>query len=259
MVARKKNKKSRVKIVVLQYVILAVFFAALTFFICDRTRTFLTSAPMFVIRDVGREASLQFIQSPILDQLKGRNIFAVNLRSVQRALQAEYPEVDRLRIERRFPDTIYLSARKREPFAYIAAGSQDILLDRNGYVLSLNTLPVSQWPSILGVPLPREFALGKPLRSEQLRVALEIISAGNENPHLRDRPILSVDVTQLSKIAVRVTGDVTVFLDRDKIVQRVTTLGILLREGDLDLAQISYIDLRFKEPILGKKETSNKK
>jgi hypothetical protein len=42
-------------------------------------------------------------------------------------------------------------------------------------------------------------------------------------------------------------------LDREKIAQRIKVLGVVLSQGNLDMDHVKYVDLRFKEPIIGKK------
>ena len=40
---------------------------------------------------------------------------------------------------------------------------------------------------------------------------------------------------------------------RDQIVQKIRVLGVVLAQDALNLGDVKYIDLRFKEPIIGKK------
>ena len=216
----------------------------------DRVVWFFNHADIFTIKEIQKEPSLQFIQSSILSRLPGTNIFSVDIRLVQRRLQMQFPEVDRLRVHRKFPDTIVLSARKREPFAVLTNNEQDVLLDREGYILSLKNLPSSRYPLIAGYSGQNDYILGRPLRDAKIQLALRIIFEVGAQESLTDWPLRQIDVANLSQINLLFANDLKIILDRDKIPQKVKTLAVLLKQGNFDIKNINYIDLRLKDPVI---------
>jgi hypothetical protein len=44
-----------------------------------------------------------------------------------------------------------------------------------------------------------------------------------------------------------------IIIDQDSIAHNVKVLGVILAQKQFEINQAKYIDLRFKEPIIGKK------
>lgn len=248
--ARKKVKKEQDNIKVVKNIMIGIMVVAAVVFTGDRLVWFFYHADIFSIKEVQKEPSLQFIQSNLIDQLPGTNIFSVDIKSLQRRFQVQFPEVDRLRVNRKFPDAIVLSARKREPFAILTNNEQDVLLDRDGYILSLKNLPSSRYPLIAGYSGQNNYILGRPLRDDKVQLALKIISEVDEQQSLTDWPLKQIDIGNLSQINLLFTNDLKIILDRDRIPQKVKTLAVLLKQGNFDIKNINYIDLRLKDPVI---------
>jgi cell division septal protein FtsQ len=248
--ARKKVKKEQDNIKAVKNIMIGIMVVAAVVFTGDRLVWFFYHADIFSIKEVQKEPSLQFIQSNLIDQLPGTNIFSVDIKSLQRRFQVQFPEVDRLRVNRKFPDAIVLSARKREPFAILTNNEQDVLLDRDGYILSLKNLPSSRYPLIAGYSGQNNYILGRPLRDDKVQLALKIISEVDEQQSLTDWPLKQIDIGNLSQINLLFTNDLKIILDRDRIPQKVKTLAVLLKQGNFDIKNINYIDLRLKDPVI---------
>ena len=250
MMARKRAKKEGNKLKLFKSILIGTAVVAAVIFSGDRLVWFFYHADIFTIKEVQKEPALQFIQSSIIDRLPGTNIFSVDIKSVQRRLQIQYPEVDRLRVSRKFPDAIVLSARKREPFAVLTNNDQDVLLDREGYILSLKNLPSSRYPLIAGYSGQNNYILGRPLRDAKIQMALRIISEVGAQESLTDWPLKQIDIGNLSQINLLFSNDLKIILDRDRISQKVKTLSVLLRQGNINIKDINYIDLRLKDPVI---------
>lgn len=248
--ARKRGKQEPRDKKAVKGIMIGIVVIAAVVFTGDRVIWFFNNADVFKIKEVQKEPSLQYMQSDLIDRLPGRNIFSVDIRSLQRRFQMQFPEVDRLRVTRKFPDTIMLSARKREPFAILTNNEQDVLLDREGYILSLKNLPSSRYPLIAGYAGQNNYILGRPLRDDKIQVALRIISAVGEQPSLTDWPLKQIDIGNLSQINLLLANDLKIILDRDRIPQKVKTLSVLMKQGNFDVKNINYIDLRLKDPVI---------
>ncbi len=65
--------------------------------------------------------------------------------------------------------------------------------------------------------------------------------------------IKDINIENLSKIQLTLSNQLDVIIDRDKVAQKIRVLGVILAQERLDLKEVKYVDLRFKEPIIGKK------
>ena len=231
--------------------LLGVFFI---FVFLERTFSYFKASDHFLVKEIWISPSLKFINSRELMTFKGRSMFDVDLKAIRRQLQNQYPEVDQLKIIRKFPDKIWILARRREPFAFIASDRRCIVLDENGVVLAFAAKPGLNLPAINGVQMDKKVSLGQPFKEEEVAVALDIIKTAQEEAHFAPYKIALVDVSNLSRINCQISNHVQVILDRERIPQKIRKLGVLLSEGHIDFTDVQYIDLRFREPLLGKKQ-----
>ena len=250
----KRIKSQNSSLAALKYTVIIVFVLSAVTFISLRTGEIVRRAELFRVKEIVKSPSLQYIRSAQLDAVIGRSIFDVNLAAIQRYLRSQYPEIERLRVVRSFPNRIYVAAQKREPMAVLALGKGEFLVDRKGVVLAVDSADSHKLPAISGLQDAVQAQLGRPLRRDDVDTALEIIESVQQNEYLKPYSIVAINVGNLSKIDCRFSEEINVILDRDKINEKVKTLGLLLSQSDIDFKQIEYIDLRFKEPVLGRKK-----
>lgn len=86
-------------------------------------------------------------------------------------------------------------------------------------------------------------------------MAIAVIKAFRESKGLANFSIKKIDVTNLSAMEMTISNDLKIMVDRENLAMKMQMLGILLSKDDFNPAEIKYVDLRFKEPIIGKKET----
>lgn len=212
------------------------------------------SSPRFKVKKIVIDPSLKFINHRDLSVMQGRSIFDVDLDKEERRLMLKYPEISELRVERKFPDQIHLVAKKRAQLAQLSFRRSFLVLDDEGVVLAKNERLDKELPSIDGFKIPRgPIELGSRIRHARLKTALEIISSFNDNTALSSYRINNLDVDQQSKIMLYLDRDVKAILDDQRVERKINVLGFVLTQGNLDLNQVNYIDLRFKDPIIGKK------
>ncbi len=245
------NQKVAVKI--LQYFMITVCAAFLIFTIWQATVNYMRTSPIFKVREVVSQQSLQFIRTRTLDRLIGQSIFDIDLAYIQRRLQAEYPQIDHLRIYRQFPNRIYIDAVRRDPFAVVLLKRQQLLVDKDGTVLSFSVPANTKLPLISGLHFEQLPAAGKPVRHPELNLAISIIQAIRDNPKLESMPVVSLDLANLSDIQGVLANKLKIILAEDKVQQKIMMLGIVMSQGKIKLEEVNYIDLRFREPVIGKK------
>ncbi len=210
-------------------------------------------SPYFAVHRIEIDPSLSFIDKMDLAGLKDKSIFRVDLKNIQRRLASKYPEVTQLKIVKRLPDTILILAKKRLPFAQTYVKNRTLVLDDHGVILSLTGIKDGNLPLILGLRTTQEIDLGLPLNGREIQTALSIIKAFRTDPILSAHEIKKIDVANLLKINLYLSKDFRVIMDQERISQKMKILGLILSQNQSGLSQIKYVDLRFKEPILGKK------
>lgn len=249
----RRKKKSDKKTIISKTVIILILAVFLGTFAVKSFVRFLHTSELFTVTAVEPVPSLQFIDSSDLSGLRGKNIFKINIRNVQRNLQARYPQIDNLRVRRKFPNTILIAARKREPFAVVVSDGRQMVVDEDGYVLSFDPNSKGDLPSIRGVEQISQVSIGSPIRDRHLQAALEIVGAFRNNQRLERFKVEYADVKNLSKITMGLSNQMDIILDREKIPVKMDKLALVLSQNNLDFKKINYIDLRFKEPVIGQK------
>jgi len=236
-----------------KWLILTVFTVAAVFYLTRMTVRFMKRAPLFRVDEVVMDPGLHMIDRGALEKFQGRSIFEVDIAALQKTLQARYPQVDRIRVLRRFPNELIIMAEPREPFAVVQTGDQAMIVDRQGVVLSLSADEPPPLPRIRGVDALVAPALGQPIHRKDLAVGLSIISsvAGRDRWNLTD--IKDIDVGNMSMIPLNFNNGLQVIMDQDQVPHKVRQLDIVLNQLQLDLKDVNYVDLRFKEPVLGTK------
>ncbi len=224
------------------------------------TVEFLTSSPLFEVKDVMIDRSIQFIDLRSLKDLKGNNIFKIDIKKIDRQIAATYPYIAQLRVVRQLPDRILILAKKREPLMQIYFKKKYLLLDTQGVALYYIPRP-ALLPQVYGIPLERSWLfLGRAIRGPQLSKVVDILNMFKASPYLRRWRIYSVQAGNLSKIDVVVMPDthnsslvgenMHVILDQDDTQDKIELLQMLISANKIDLNQVKYIDLRFKEPVI---------
>jgi hypothetical protein len=109
-------------------------------------------------------------------------------------------------------------------------------------------------PSLEGMTLAgREMVMGAPVHGTDTKVGLQIIEACRDNRYLSDYKLTKVDLANLSKIIVYLDNEFQVILDREHIEHKLKMLGIVLSQHKIDFKEARYIDLRFNQPVVGRK------
>lgn len=251
MARKKKKQESKIKfkdvVIVVGFFIAALVIGIFAF-------NFFNDSEYFSVKTIKIDSSLQFIDKSDLSVFKDKNIFEVDLVAAQRRLQKKYPQVSELKVVKRFPNEVVVVAKKRRPFAQAIQDQVILTFDEQGVILSKSSQLNKRLPQILGLARQKNAQLGRPFNSIRLSGALKVLRVFDENKNaFTSIGVVSVDVTKLSKIKVLLTNKLEVILDQDKLESRIKKLALIIAQKTLDLSEVKYVDLRFKEAIVGKK------
>lgn len=231
---------------------LVIFLFAL--WVWNSAANFLHTAPIFRIQEVTADPDVKFLESKILGRLRGKNIFSIDLKRLHREIRAVFPQIYDLSIERRFPDTVHINAKRRDPFAQVLVKDNYLTIDEEGVVIFIEAQPSAQLPLIRNSHLEkRKVVLGARLATAEIKTAIEVIEAFYNNNDLSKYPITDVDVDNLSKVSFKIGPMLEIILDKDDSARKLEILVSLIAQKKLDFREVKYIDLRFKEPVVGKK------
>jgi len=235
-------------------VFIGILIIGFGFIVINRTQYLFSHADYFKVRSVTIDPSLQFINKRDFRGLMGKNIFTVDLKTVQRKLNFKYPQTSQLKVIKRFPNQISVLAKQRVPFVQLQIKNQTVVLDKEAVILSLKEGRDKNIPNIVGAKIINpKLVLGAPLRGSDIWLTLKIIKLFKANSGLASYSIRDVNVESLSKIYFTLSNKLDVVIDKDKIAQKFRVLSVVLAQDRLDLKDVKYIDLRFKEPVIGKK------
>ena len=245
-------KKSGVNIsrIAVIRVIVFLFIGLVLFTGYVNTVEFLTSSPLFEVKDVMIDRSIQFIDLRSLKNLKGKNIFKIDIKKIERQIAERYPYIAQLRVVRQLPDRILILAKKREPLMQIYFKKKYLLLDTQGVALYYTLQPVDL-PQVYGIPLEHDWLfLGRTIRGPELNKVVDILNMFKASPYLGRWRIHAVQAGNLSKIDMLVGENMHVILDQDDTQDKIELLQMLISANKINLNQVKYIDLRFKEPVI---------
>src|SRR5207247_10389142 len=103
---KKKNKKPSLVLIVFRNLIVGILVLWRSIVAGGKVADSFKRSERFKIKTVVVDPSLALIASNRLSALKGKSIFAVNLKNLERQLQLQYPEITQLKLIKRFPDQI---------------------------------------------------------------------------------------------------------------------------------------------------------
>lgn len=216
------------------------------------TQYFLFHSSFFKVKTIVLSPTLSVIDRADLLQLQGRSLVGIDIVDFYHEINEKYPQISELRIYKMFPDKIRITGFARKPFAQIAYKSKFITVDRSGVALGMASLRQPDLFLIKGLQNVFPPKAGSKLDDNSLASALEVLRVFEKNETLKDRKLLDVDAGNLSKIVIRFARGPDVIIDWTEIPQKSQMLSVVMSQMKVDAQDIRYVDLRFKEPVIGR-------
>ncbi len=183
----------------------------------------------------------------VLEELKGRHVFEVDLAEWQDRLHA-LPWVREATLRRELPSTIAVRITERVPMATARLGTTLYLVDVDGMIID------EYGPAYAAFNLPIVEGLAGPgtqglaIDQGRLGLAARVLGSFGTNPALA-RQVSQVDVSDVDNVMVWLNGDPTaLYLGREQFaarVQQYLDLGPTVRERLS--SGLEYVDLRFPD------------
>lgn len=262
---RKQKIKFPVKLAVTAIIFLIILFIA------GRVIVKLENLSFFSIKDiVSKDGNIAE-----LSNLKGRNIFSVDLAKVSSYILEKSPDYKKVRIIRVLPDRLYVDFVKRSPSAcvklyrFFYVDSDCVFFNPPDLLFDQNLAVITGLETKIFAPRP-----GSRYNIKELKAALDIIREIKNIKAFADYPLKKIDLADFVNTTIFLalpqpaynaqassgTGDfLEVKIGPDHIGDKINILSSLLSQVTSERFNIKYIDLRFKEPVIKLKETVKNK
>lgn len=246
-----------------------LIFAVILFVIFYSAELVIKKSAFFKISEIiingNNDAKISF------DYLKGRNIFAIDLKKEEYAALRLYPVSNAVKLIKILPNRIFVDFAIRRPVAYVKL-YRNFYVDEEGVLFEAPSgVELLELPVISGLDGkifgPKK---GQKYNVKELTSALKIIKIIKNNAALRDLTIKKIDAADSANMSVFLflpfttvnavdkknafLGALEVKFGQAYIDEKIDILGNLCVQGRKDLGNIKYIDLRFKDPVIKFKE-----
>lgn len=255
--AKRKNDKAKspqpfpYKKTISSLSILSIIAVLISFFYL-----FYCKSPFFIVRDVvmiGRAAGTTVNYNDLENMIMERNIFKVDLRDVRDYMLNNYRELFDLRLIRAFPNSVIAYIMLRKPIAQIY---RDLYypIDKDGVILSgVKDYPDGELPIISGVRTDVDRQVGNLTESIRVKTALLLLKELGSSGILEEHKLVEIDMSSMRNAIFFLEDGLEVKIGGKDYAARLENLKKVLQDPKIKPADIRYVDLRFKEPVIGPK------
>jgi len=255
-----KKIKSQKVLAAAKGVLAVVFISAVALLLIQYLGKVFSVSEYFAVQEVltneGKTDSFEF--------LKEHNIFAVDLRKESEYLSSHYPDYRTVRLYRVFPSRIFVDFVKRKPVARLKL-YRIFFVDEEGVLFTpAQELAQEEMTLITGLETkifgPKN---GKKYDLKELLFALGLLREIKENPAFKEYQLKRIDASSVDSaslvllpsaplpVSVESSEEsMEIRIGQENYKQKIVLLAGLLSQSKNDIANIKYIDLRFKDPVL---------
>lgn len=187
----------------------------------------------------------------LLSIYKGRNIFDIDIDSLSSQIKRDIPTIKHAIVKRVLPNKLEIDIIPRVPIAKIKSHGY-FPIDRTGMVLSPE-IKTEKLPIITGFSVWLSPKVGTSLENPQVRNAFLLIDALGESAILSDYAVSAIDVSNYRNLSFYLENGIEVKIGSEDFLDRLNRLKTTFAKPELDKENIKYIDLRFKDVVIGGK------
>ncbi|MFH1189334.1 MAG: cell division protein FtsQ/DivIB [Candidatus Omnitrophota bacterium] len=220
-------------------------------------KAFLHESDYFKLRSVDVKASFldarasSSISSRILSAYKMNSIFSVPLARIAQYIQSSYGDVRDVSVRISLPDKLVVNLKLRRPVALVKSGKfypvdeDGVVLPAGSRVDALNDIPV-----INGIDIR---TVNSRYASRSLKLALGLLEEIRHTRSLSSLGVAAINVYDPRNMSFSLKNGVEIRVGDEKFRERLDLLSKALRDPRLVMDNIAYIDVRFKDIIIGPK------
>lgn len=200
---------------------------------------------------VGAKADSSVNYDDLDGMMKGKNIFKLDLNNIRNYMLDNYKELLNLRLRRAFPDSVIAIMTLRKPVAELHQ-NRYYPIDKDGVILSgVKDYPDNKLPIISGVRTNLSRRVGHATDSKRAKKALLLLKKLDSSGILDEHTLVEIDVSSTRNAIFFLEDGLEIKIGREDYALRLENLKRILQGPKLKAADIRYIDLRFKEPVIG--------
>lgn len=204
-----------------------------------------------------------------LSYLMGKNIFTIDLGKEANYIRGFHPNYYKIRLIRILPNRLFVAFVKRKPQALIKL-YRDFGIDCDGILFLIPEELEKQGLTYISGLETKIFGpkTGKRYNIKELTFALGVIKEASKRREFQDYRLYEINVADLDNAKMFISlpyeqskgsfsqgiADRNSLLEvkfgQDSITEKLNILRSLLKQERSQLANIKYIDLRFKEPVV---------
>lgn len=222
-------------------------------------KSFLSGSDYFRLRTVETrgvfldQAAVNLVNNQLLGLYKGDNVFRINLKGVAGSIQRSYPDAREVVVRLIMPDKMLVNLKFSKPIALVR-GQKTYPIDEDGFVLpSMDPDSLTGLTVIDGVVIRYDERRGKQNSSKNLAPVLELLKEARKSKYLTECGVVSVDAKDLSGLSFYLRSGLEIRIGYENFRDRLESLERTLKDPRLVVDRIKYIDVRFKDVVIGPK------
>jgi len=175
------------------------------------------------------------------------NIFRLKPTEIKERLTSDL-RVDEVEVERKFPATIAIHVKERQPLAFVASQYGFVEIDRQGMVMAaLKNLKQVKVPVVTGVRLGNVY-VGDQVNNPGLTNVLTYL-AGLDEEALNQ--LSEVNIKSPDELVGYTTNSIFIRIgDNQRLKEKAKLTGEILQEISTKKMAVDYIDLNYTSPII---------
>jgi len=218
-------------------------------------RNYLCNAPDFVIEKVvlkGENLAGTYLFDELSQVGMGENIFTVNISDTVSSMKKEYFEIKDIRARRVFPNKLTFYIEKRKAVALIKSRYY-YPVDKEGVILRGVKRTIKEGlPVINGVHISKK-DIGRKERSQRLSKSLDLLEEMSKSGILDSYNISEINAANKRNLSFYIDDGLEIRIGGEDFRGRLKVLKKTLKDPNVNPLDIRYIDLRFKDVIIGAK------
>jgi len=187
------------------------------------------------------------------DPLVGDNLWTLDIRAVAEHLSRQHPWLRQVRVIRQPPNTIRIETIPRLAVAQVHV-RQWHPVDADGFLLpQASASPLDRLPRLAGLDQGNgSLKVGAINTDERLKTALRVLKMLQRAPALMSRRVTELNVADVQQLRFVIDGEIEIRCGSEAEVPRQLErlLAVLKRVAKQSVA-VRYIDVRFREPVIG--------
>lgn len=230
---------------VLTIIILFVIGAGIYGFIAFKK--YLFTAPIFTIVKMRSNVAINTVISK-------QNIFSVDLKEVENSIRSRHPEFEDVRVSRNFPNILQVTVKERVPFFQLEKKGY-YQLDDDGFIIKgPSSVPYDEIVVHPVLSQKSKFYIGRQVLFAYFEDVINLLRQLRRYNASKIYNISELHIPSLNNIYF-ILDNIEVRIGKGDYAEKIDTLfERIVPQFSQDLDKIEYVDLRFKDYVIGYKK-----